>query len=445
MAVSGVNVSMTGLGSGLDVQSTVDQLINAESGPLNQARSDLAKLQQEQTTISSLGSILSSMKSAGDKLKDVGGAFDAVTAVSSDPSVLSVTVDRTAQAGKHQIAVDSLATAASYYSVQQTSATTSVGAGSFSLQVGSQAPVTINVVSGQDTLSAIAQQINASNLGVHASVVTDSKGARLSVLSDQTGSSSDITISNDSVGLGWVKASDGTNASLTVDGVPVESSSNTVSGVLSGVTLQLSAKTLSQPVQISIQPDTQTAANALQTFVNNYNSLMKSINAQFTYDASSKSAGILSGDPYLRELQQRLLSEVATQTGTGQYNTLTSIGVSLQNDGTLLVDNTMLTQALSSNFNAVRSAFQGSGQLGQSISADLLDLNDPVSGPMNADLKSVTDQQSTVSKRIQDLSDFLTNQRKALTDKYTQINVLMQEATAQINQVQAELGVKNQQ
>ena len=114
-------------------------------------------------------------------------------------------------------------------------------------------------------------------------------------------------------------------------------------------------------------------------------------------------------------------------------------------DGTVQIDSSALSQALSSNFAAVRSAFQGSGGVGQSISSDLLNLTDPVTGLMNADLKSVADQQSTIADRIQTLNDYLTTQRKMLTDKYTQINVLMQEQTAQIAQVQAELGVKNQQ
>ena len=447
MAVSGLNLSTsgTGLGSGIDVQSTVNQLITAESGPLQQAQTQSATLSQEQSTISSLGSILSSMKTNADKLKDVGGAFDSVVSSSSNPSLLSVTADRTATPGKHQISVGTLASAASYYTAEQTSATASLGAGSFQLQLGSQTPVTVSFTSGQDTLTDIARSINALAIGVHATVITDSRGARLSVSGDATGSASDVTISSDTAGLGWVKASDGADATLTVDGVPLVSASNTVSGVLQGVTLQLNSAAPGASVQVDIEPDEQAATTAIQSFVNTYNSLMKSVNAQFTFDTSTKSAGILSGDPYLRELQQRLLSEVAMDTGSGQYTSLRSMGVQLQNDGTLQVDASTLSQALSSNFSAVRSAFQGSGGLGQSISSDLLDLNDPVTGLMNADLKSVADQQSTTTDRIQTLNDYLTTQRKMLTDKYTQINVLMQEQTAQIAQVQAELGVKNQQ
>ena len=242
-----------------------------------------------------------------------------------------------------------------------------------------------------------------------------------------------------------MKGSDGADATLSVDGVPVTSASNTVSGVLQGITLQLNSAASGSSVQVDVEPDQQAATTAIQNFANTYNSLMKSVNAQFTFDTSTKSAGILSGDPYLRELQQRLLSEVATDTGTGQYTSLRSIGVQLQNDGTVQIDSSALSQALSSNFAAVRSAFQGSGGVGQSISSDLLNLTDPVTGLMNADLKSVADQQSTIADRIQTLNDYLTTQRKMLTDKYTQINVLMQEQTAQIAQVQAELGVKNQQ
>ena len=355
MAVSGLNLSTsgTGLGSGIDVQSTVEQLIAAESGPLQQAQTQSARLSQEQSTISSLGSILSSMKTNADNLKDVGGAFDSVVSSSSNTSVLSVTADRTAAPGKHQISVSSLATAASYYTAEQTSASASLGgAGSFKLQVGSQSPVTVSFTSGQDTLTDIAQSINALGIGVHAAVITDSRGARLSVLGDATGSASDVTISSDTAGLGWVKASDGADATLSVDGVPVTSASNTVSGVLQGITLQLNSAASGSSVQVDVEPDQQAATTAIQNFANTYNSLMKSVNAQFTFDTSTKSAGILSGDPYLRELQQRLLSEVATDTGTGQYTSLRSIGVQLQNDGTVQIDSSTLSQASTTSLSA---------------------------------------------------------------------------------------------
>ncbi|GAC1643737.1 MAG: hypothetical protein NVS9B15_00370 [Acidobacteriaceae bacterium] len=441
MAVSGISTSS--LGTGLDVATTVDQLIQAESGPLHQMQAQQSKLQQEQSTISSLGSMLSALKTSVDNLKDIGGALDGVVTNSTDASVATATADRTAVTGKHILQVTALATAASYYTAEQASSTASVGTGSFTIKMGQNAPVTVQIATGQDTLSAIADTVNALAMGVRASIVTDSGGARLALTSLATGSSSDINVSQDTVGLGWTKSSSGSDAALQIDGVPVVSSSNTVANVLQGVTINLNSSAPGTTIQLDIEPDTSAVTSAIQGFVNNYNSVAKSVNAQFSYDPVNKGSGILSGDPYLRQLQQRLLSEASLDTGSGTFSSLRSLGIELQNDGTLQVNTSNLNAALRTNFSAVKSAFQASGGVGQSLGRDLLDLDDPTTGLMNRDGQGITDQSSTIKDQIQSFNDYLTTERQVLTDRYTKLSVMMQEQPAQIAQIQAELGVKS--
>ena len=153
--------------------------------------------------------------------------------------MLSASADSTAQAGTHSIVVNSLATTASYYTNTVSSATTTIASGTFQIAVGSNPAVTVTVDNTDNTLNGLAAAINGQKIGVTASVINDANGARLAIVSNTSGSAGNISVSNNTTGLTFNQAATGANASLTVDGVPVNSTSNTVSGVIPGVTLNL--------------------------------------------------------------------------------------------------------------------------------------------------------------------------------------------------------------
>ena len=166
---------------------------------------------------------------------------------SSNNDVVSATAANGTATGTHTVTVTNLATTSSDYSTSFSSGTTALPTGSFALQVGANASVTIPVDSSDrtDTLSGLATYINNQDLGVNASVITDSSGTRLALVSQTSGAAGQITVSNDTTGtngngMGFTDAVDGKDASLTVDGIPIDSASNTVTDAISGVTLTLS-------------------------------------------------------------------------------------------------------------------------------------------------------------------------------------------------------------
>lgn len=416
-------------GSGIDVTSVVDQILASESAPEDQLKQNLTDLTTEQTTLSGFNTGLSALLTAVNALSDVTGAITANTAVSSRTDLLSATADSSATAGQHTVVINNLATGSSYATGPQTSATAPLNLGTFNLQLGSATPVPITVDNTNNTLNGLASSINAQNLGVTANVVTDANGARLTLLSNSTGLANDLKISGDTTGLLFSKTATAANASLTVDGLGISSTTNTVTGVLGGVTLNLAGASPGTPISLAVAPNADSATQAVNNFVTAYNSLVTSINQQFTYDPTAGTAGILSGNGDLRALQTQLLGEATySVTGNNGITGLASIGVNLNNDGTLTVDNAKLSDTIANHFSNFQSFFQSStGQTGfaQKLSADLQNLTDPTQGLLNIAISQNRNDQQAIQSSINDFEDRLAVRKQQLITQYSQVDATL--------------------
>lgn len=161
---------------------------------------------------------------------------------------------------------------------------------------------TVTVNSG-DTLSTVANDINSLGLDLTASVVTNGSGAQLEIAASGAGT---VSVSSDPT-FDMTRSSTAANASLTVDGIPISSASNTVTGASPGLTLTLTGTTPSNsPAIVTVAPDTSQISQALSTFVSDYNSALSQVNSQFTFSSSTGSEGVLSTDSTIRSLQSTL-------------------------------------------------------------------------------------------------------------------------------------------
>lgn len=254
----------TSTGSGIDVTSVVNQILDADRAPERLWQTQQATLTVQSTAWTGISTTLTSLQSKVNNLKDVFGAITAMTAVSSQPAILTATAGTSAASGNHVVVVNGLATTSSYYTDPVTSSSTPFGTGTLSLQLGNGTPVDIPVDETNNTLDSLASYINGAALGVTASVINDANGARLALVSRTTGLPGDLTITGD-VGLTFNKVA-GKNASLSVDGVPVSSASNTVSTVLPGVTLNLVTASEGTEVQLAVGPDVTLGKTGRQRF-----------------------------------------------------------------------------------------------------------------------------------------------------------------------------------
>jgi flagellar hook-associated protein 2 len=202
MSTMGVSLqSLTGSSGGLDVTAIVQQLTYAAQAPERLWKSQQQVLQVQTTALSQIKTSLSSLLTDIQSLTDVTGAIGAVTTTSSNSSLVTASGMAGASLGSHLVVVDSLATTASYYTDPVASSSTPLATGSFTIKVGSNAAQTITIDNTNNTMDGLAATINNANLGVTANVVTDAKGARLSIVANSSGLANDITIANNTSGL----------------------------------------------------------------------------------------------------------------------------------------------------------------------------------------------------------------------------------------------------
>jgi flagellar hook-associated protein 2 len=192
-----------------------------------------------------------------------------------------------------------------------------------------------------------------------------------------------------------------------------------------------------------VQPDTTTASTAIQTFVTDYNTLIGSINSQYTLDPTTGNEGVLAGDSMLRSLQSQLLGLVsASPSGVGQYVNLQSMGIEMQDDGTLQINSSALSSALSSNYSDVQSFFQSTSPAGwgQTVSTQLQQMTDPTIGLISADISGLNQTNQSLTNEISDFEVRMTATQQQLTTQYDNLNTLLEEYPMQMQQVAAQLG-----
>jgi len=422
------NVLLPAGSTTIDVQSLLNTAITAAQAPLTLLQQQQTTIQSQTSALQSISGDVTALNTAIQALTTSNGALNALTATSSNTNVLTASADSTALTGTHSIVVNSLATTASYYTNPVASATTTLANGSFQIAVGSGAPATVTINSTDQTLNGLASGINAQNLGVTASVITDANGARLAIVSNTSGGSGTISIASNTTGLTFNQAATGANASLTVDGVPVSSTSNTVVGAIPGVTLNLAGAAPGQTVSLVLAPNTDQASSAVSTFVSAWNKVVQDINNQFNVSPDGTGGGPLETDNNLRDLQNQLLSAITYSiSGNNGLVNLASIGVNMNTDGTLSLDSGKLTNVLNGNYAALQNLLQGSSGVGAFLSSTLSQITDPTQGTIALDLQGMSQTNDSLTQQISEMQTLLTSQTQSLTQQYAQMAVTLQE------------------
>jgi flagellar hook-associated protein 2 len=440
-------------GQGIDVSSLVNQLLAKNSGQLTEWQTEQYTLQSQATALNSINNDLTSLATAMTALSDPLGAITAQAATSSNSGVLTATAQTTALPGNHSIVVTSLASAGTVYtnelaggasaSILPTGATT----GEIDLQIGGATGAThaITITKGSnDTLTTLAKYINGQNLGVNASVVTDANGSRLALVSQNTGEPGALAITSNNTSLSFAGPTGGASAVLTIDGIPYESATNTITGAIPGVTLNLAGSSSGNPVQVMVGPDATQATGAVNNFVAAYNQVINDINQQFAVNTATNSEGPLGSDSSLRQLQSSLMADVtyAIPGNTGGYANLSALGISMNDDGTLAVDSTQLSNALSSNPSGFVSFFQNATQTGfaDTFHKDLTNLTNPTQGVLTLDLTQNQAQQLNLTTSINSFEARLTAEQTQLTTEFNQVNASLQAYPLLLQEVTATLG-----
>ena len=437
-------------GQGIDVSSLVQQVLRESSGQLTEWQNEQATLQTQASDLTGINGDLSNLAAAVQALSDPLGALSSMTATSSDSNVLTATA-ASATAGTHQIVVSNLATAGIVYTnVFSGGPTTSflpsgTTSGEIDLQVGGSGGTThqIMITPGtNDTLNTLASYINGQNWGVTANVITDATGSRLALTSQSTGSAGALAITSNNTSLVFNTSSGGADASLTIDGIPYSSASNTISGAIPGLTLNLTGGAPDETVQVTVGANASQAADAINNFVAAYNQVINDINQQFTVNAGTNTEGPLGSDTALRSLQTSLMNDVTYSiAGNSGLVNLAALGINMNDDGTLTVGSNAqgqsLNQVLAANPAAVQNFFQNATSTGfaNNFNSDLTNLTDPTEGVLNVDLAQNSSEQQDLSNSISNFQAELAIQQQQLTQEYSQVNASLQAYPLLLQQV----------
>jgi flagellar hook-associated protein 2 len=419
----------------------VNSILYADRAPERGWQTQQATLASQTSAINQIENETSALSDSINTLADLEGPLSSVTATSSNTSLLTATAVSGTAASNNTITINSLATSAAWYSDEEASSSTALPTGTITITSASGTQTNISTGSGTsgDTLSDLATYINSQSLGVTANVITDANGARLALTSTTTGSASDFTVSS-SNSVGFTRSGNpAANASLTIDGVQIYSASNTVTGSLSGVTLNLLGASPGTTINLSLGPDTSSITSAVNSFVSAYNTLITDVNTQTGYNSSTQTAGILQSDSAITGLQSALLASTNYGSGSGIYQTLDSLGVTTNDDGTLSLNTSTLDSAIQANSSAVATFFQGSALNGfaNSLSTSLNNYTDPTQGAFTVDLQSISSENSELTDETNTLELYLSSQQTILTAQYNAADIAIQQLPEQIKQIQA--------
>lgn len=482
-------ISSLGSGSGLDLQSLLTGLMQAEQQPLVALQSKEASYQARISSLGTLKGVLSALQSAASSLAPTKGTaaakYTSVSASIADSSIASATVTATSTAvsGTYSLEVSALAQAqrlASPASSAYTSASSVIGTGDLTIAFGtltgeppagnfsadSQRTKTITIDSSNATLGGLRDAINAANIGATATIVTGTNAttgaseAHLVLTSGATGLSNVMklkgsgtltdfdydpatnsgTMSQDAAQGGQAA----TNASFKLNGIAATSSTNSVTGVLDGVTISLlktsailtPATTTPTVTPATYTPTTLTVSKntssglttALNSFITAYNTANKSMADLGAYDATTKAAGALQGDSTLRTARNQIRNLVfgTSLEGTPAYQRLSDIGVSLAKDGTLSLDSVKLGAAVASDPTAVANLVASIGKTFSTAMEGIVgksgvDNSGSIASAVDGAKRSITD----ITKRQEAITARLAIIQANYTKQFTALDTLI--------------------
>ena len=353
-------ISALGTGSGINTSALVTSLVSAVRSPKETMITDKQTLNN--TRISAMASAISSLDTFSSTLTSIlqDTAYSGQPA-SSDSSIASVTAltGGTPSGLPAQIEVQQLAQAQVLKSTTLASASTTVGQGTLTLTTASGA-YSIAIDSSNDSLTGLAAEINSANAGVTATVMTDASGSRL-VLKGATGADAGFTLTKEATDTADADLErftfDGTTGSMTktqsaqnavvkLDGVQMEYADNVIKDAIPYLRIDLNKAAPGTTVTLATDEPTSSITDLLGDFVTAYNTLRGALNDATAGATSTSEAGALASDSSIRQMKTMLARLTTTQLATsGTYRTLSDIGISTNNDGTLKLDSDRLAAA----------------------------------------------------------------------------------------------------
>lgn len=403
--------SSLGIGTGVDLQGMLKSIMSAERAPITALDTKITAANSKISVFGTLKSKLDTLQSAAETLQ-FPSRLSAVTAESSDSSVLGSSAAFTATPGSYQAVVTQLAKAQKNVSTGYGTSTT-FGPGNLDFTVGGTPAASITFEAGM-TLEQVSTRINGAKIGVTATLINTSDGNQRMVLtSDKSGASNGFSLEATSSlpatsGIGLTTFDGGyaqvaQDAKMTLDGLEISSSTNTFASSVSGLTLTAVKEGTST---ITVKNDESKITSAVQAFVDAYNAVTTTIKTNSTYNAATKTAQAFSGEASIRSVQNGLSDTrtlIPPELSTGTITKLSDLGISVQQTGLLTLDKAKLTAAIGTSASAVTNALSAYGKSFSEKIAGMLDSGGVFTNRVSSLNSSVTrfkDNQANLEVRV---------------------------------------------
>ncbi len=375
-------MGIPGIGSGLDIKGMVKASVDAEVAP---KASQLNRLEKAtETKLSALGQLQGALSDFQSTMKDLNkmSLFENRTASSSNTALLTATAEKDALAGTYRVEVEQLASSSKVASVALEKGFAAATAGELTVKLGGEdaEAVTVSIAKGSNLVEirdALNEQLK--DKGISANIVNNpSTGESQLVLSSkETGAGKDIivegtggvavlsvdsSIEAEEGGAGYLELA--SNAKFTIDGLKLESASNTIKDAIPDVSFTLKGKTEpDKPLTVTVGQDEKGVKEQLKKFVDSYNKFIEVSNRLTSVtkvgDDKAPVVGGLVGDSTVRNLVNGIRNEFSNVAGGGDLRVLADLGITTQKNGTLKLDNDKLDAVLKTNFDAVGQFFAG--------------------------------------------------------------------------------------
>ncbi|WP_040952412.1 flagellar filament capping protein FliD [Gorillibacterium massiliense] len=438
-----MSISFAGLASGFDSTAYIKAVMAQESVPLTNLQTKISNTTTFRSVFTTLNSKLAALKTATADL-NYNSTFTVAKATSSDSSKLTVSSTGSASYGEYAVNVVGLAKAQVTTSKAMVSADSFSQTGTLSVPTSSgSADIDLSStdfqgITNEKALDLIAQKINSTTgVTVKAAIVQTKPGEKTLVLTGkETGVSFSVSGTNTTF-MNSTNVTEASNAKITVNGLAIESTSNTVKDAIPGVTLTLTGTGDST---VKVDQDTDQITSKIDTFVSAYNAVIDLIDAntqKSTKNSDGTYTATLQSDSTLRDLRNQLGNWVNTKFDVGNIKLLSDVGLEVDKGvttaslmtGKLSFDKTKFAEAMAKDSDAVQKLFVGTSAdnvgIGQFFMDKLQSYTSSVDGLLIAKIKGYDSDIAYMQEQSDSMQLRLDKREETLKAKYANLEVVM--------------------
>ncbi len=446
------SITFGGIASGIPTNEIIDQILQLERRPIDLLEGQKEAFEDKLSILQDLNTKTLSLRDALRGLDNMTNVrlstslsateeFSSFTATSSDSSIATATAGSSAAKGSIAIQVDRLAAREREVSQGYTDLTDTVGTGNFRITVGTTV-TDITIDSSNDELEQFVAAINDSGADVRAFILNDGSATpyRIVIEGNQSGATQTLdlatgtTLSGGTADPSFTETQSAQSARIYLDPgadqIEILSTTNTFSDIAPGVTIEVQ-KADTSTLTIDIEEDLDAIVAGITAFVNGYNDIVSIINEQAEVDPTTNRGGPLIGDSTLITLKRQLSSIIASQIGSGNIEASIQIGIELDANGVLQLDEDELRSELSTSLADVKDFFAGEGSFADQLRAVADTFVDPVEGALVTRIQGTNDSIAGLVSSIADAEERLIRVEENLVRQFSALERLVSDLQLQ--------------